>query len=150
MFRRATVRLTVSYSLIQFLLFGVFALGIYFFVTGTFDLDGVEQDGEEAVNAAEQGFALLRTALLISTGVVLFVVPLSSWWMARAALRPIETSFERQRQFVDGASHELRTPPERDPGRVGTRPRCSTDPGALSGVHDGSSRCDRTRDHPHQ
>lgn len=110
MFRRATLRLTISYSLIQLLLFGVFALGIYFFVTGTFDLDGVEQNGEEAVNAAEQGFALLRTALLISTAVVVVVVPLSSWWMARAALKPIETSFERQRQFVDGASHELRTP----------------------------------------
>lgn len=110
MFRRATLRLTISYSAIQLLLFGAFALGIYFFVTGTFDFDGVEQNGGEAVNAAEQGFALLRTALLISTVVVVFVVPLSSWWMARAALLPIETSFERQRQFVDGASHELRTP----------------------------------------
>jgi len=31
-------------------------------------------------------------------------------WLAGLALRPIRTSFERQRQFVSDASHELRTP----------------------------------------
>ena len=31
-------------------------------------------------------------------------------WLAGRALRPIRSSFERQRQFVSDASHELRTP----------------------------------------
>jgi signal transduction histidine kinase len=110
MFRRATLRLTISYSLIQLGIFGAFAFGVYFFVTGTFDFDAAEHDGEDAVIAAEQGFALLRTALLISFGILVLVVPVASWLMARAALTPIEVSYDRQRQFVDGASHEMRTP----------------------------------------
>ena len=109
-FRQATVRLTVAYTVIQLGLFAVFAIGIYIFVTGTFDFDAVEFEGEGAAVGAEQGFALLRTALVIFYACLLVVVPLSSWLMARAALKPIKASFERQQQFVDGASHEMRTP----------------------------------------
>ena len=109
-FRRATIRLTVTYTVIQLAIFAIFAIGIYTFVTGTFDFDAAESDGEGAVNAAEQGFALLRTALIIFYACLLIVIPLSSWLMARSALKPIRASFERQQQFVDGASHEMRTP----------------------------------------
>ena len=109
-FRRATIRLTVAYTVIQLAIFAIFAIGVYTFVTGTFDFDAAESDGEGAVNAAEQGFALLRTALIIFYACLLVVIPLSSWLMARSALRPIRASFERQQQFVDGASHEMRTP----------------------------------------
>ncbi|SFH34565.1 hypothetical protein SAMN05216274_103253 [Cryobacterium levicorallinum] len=38
MFRRALVRLTVTYTIVQLVLFAAFAVGIYIFVTGTFDL----------------------------------------------------------------------------------------------------------------
>jgi len=109
-FRQATIRLTVAYAVIQLSLFAVFAIGVYTFVTGTFDFDAVEFEGEGAAVGAEQGFALLRTALIIFYACLLIVVPLSSWLMARAALKPIKASFERQQQFVDGASHEMRTP----------------------------------------
>lgn len=109
-FRRATIRLTVAYTVIQLGLFAVFAIGVYTFVTGTFDFDAAESDGAGATIGAEQGFALLRTALLTFYAFLLIVIPLSSWLMARAALKPIEASFERQQQFVDGASHEMRTP----------------------------------------
>jgi signal transduction histidine kinase len=109
-FRQATIRLTVAYTVIQLGLFAVFAIGIYVFVTGTFDFDAAEHDGEGAVVAAEQGFELLRTALIIFYACLLVVIPLSSWLMAHAALKPIKASFERQQQFVDGASHEMRTP----------------------------------------
>lgn len=109
-FRRATIRLTVAYTVIQLAIFAIFAIGVYTFVTGTFDFDVAESDGEGAVNAAEQGFALLRTALIIFYACLLIVIPLSSWLMARSALKPIRASFERQQQFVDGASHEMRTP----------------------------------------
>lgn len=109
-FRRATIRLTVAYTVIQLAIFAIFAIGVYTFVTGTFDFDAAESDGEGAVNTAEQGFALLRTALIIFYACLLIVIPLSSWLMARSALKPIRASFERQQQFVDGASHEMRTP----------------------------------------
>lgn len=109
-FRRATIRLTVAYTVIQLAIFAIFAIGVYTFVTGTFDFDAAESDGEGALNAAEQGFALLRTALIIFYACLLVVIPLSSWLMARSALKPIKASFERQQQFVDGASHEMRTP----------------------------------------
>ena len=88
----------------------MFAIGISIFVTGTFDFDAAEHDGEGAVIGAEQGFELLRTALLLFYACLLVAIPLSSWLMARAALKPIKASFERQQQFVDGASHEMRTP----------------------------------------
>ena len=109
-FRRATIRLTVAYTVIQLAIFAIFAIGVYTFVTGTFDFDAAESDGEGAVNAAEQGFALLRTALIVFYACLLVVIPLFSWLMARSALKPIRVSFERQQQFVDGASHEMRTP----------------------------------------
>ena len=109
-FRRAIIRLTVAYTVIQLGLFAVFSIGIYTFVTGTFDFDAAEHAGEESVIAAEQGFALLRTGLIIFYACLLVVIPISSWLMARSALKPIKASFERQQQFVDGASHEMRTP----------------------------------------
>jgi signal transduction histidine kinase len=48
--------------------------------------------------------------LVTSYAVLFVIVPITSYLMARAALRPIRLSYERQERFVDGASHELRTP----------------------------------------
>ena len=110
MFRRATLRLTVTYTVVQLVLFGAFAIGIYAFVTGTFDFDAAESDGAGALNAAEQGFANLRTGLLILYSVLLVLIPFSSYLMARAALAPLQKSYDLQQRFVDGASHEMRSP----------------------------------------
>jgi signal transduction histidine kinase len=111
-FRRALVRLTFTYTLVQLLLFAAFAFGIYAFVTGTFDFDpeASELDGEATLNAAEQGFANLRTGLIAGYALLVVVVPLSSFVMARAALAPVRRSYELQQRFVDGVSHEFRTP----------------------------------------
>lgn len=109
-FRRAIVRLTLMYTIVQLVLFGAFALGIYAFVTGTFDFDAAQHEGEAAVTVAEQGFANLRTGLIIGYGVLVVLLPLSSYLMARAALAPIRRSYGLQQRFVDGASHEFRTP----------------------------------------
>jgi signal transduction histidine kinase len=109
-FRQATIRLTVAFTLVQLILFAAFAIALYSFVTGTFDFDAAENDGEAAVMGAEQGFALLRNGIIICYAGLLVVVPVLSWLMARAALKPVRVSFERQQQFVDGASHEMRTP----------------------------------------
>ncbi|MFC6356574.1 sensor histidine kinase [Luethyella okanaganae] len=110
MFRRALFRLTLTYTLMQLILFGIFAIGVYAFVTGTFDFDAAQHDGEASVNAAEQGFANLRTGLVVGYAILLVLLPLSSYLMARAALAPIRRSYELQQRFVDGASHELRSP----------------------------------------
>jgi signal transduction histidine kinase len=103
-------RLTIVYSAIQLVVFGALAIGIYLFVTGTFDFDAASQDGAGAVGAAELGFMHLRIALVAGFGLLCVVVPLTSYWMARAALAPLRQSYERQQQFVDDASHELRSP----------------------------------------
>ncbi len=109
-FRRATFRLTLAYTTIQLGLFAVFAIGIYSFVTGNFDFDAADSEGEGIALGAQQGFDLLRTAFVAFYAVLVVIIPLSSFLMARAALSPIKASFERQQQFVDGASHEMRTP----------------------------------------
>ncbi|TFD21382.1 cell wall metabolism sensor histidine kinase WalK [Cryobacterium sp. TMS1-13-1] len=110
MFRRALVRLTVTYTIVQLVLFAAFAVGLYIFVTGTFDFDAAESDGAGALNAAEQGFANLRTGLIVLYAVLLVLIPIASFLMARAALAPLQKSYELQQRFVDGASHEMRSP----------------------------------------
>ncbi|TFD03709.1 HAMP domain-containing histidine kinase [Cryobacterium sp. TMT1-66-1] len=110
MFRRALVRLTVTYTVVQLVLFAAFAVGIYIFVTGTFDIDATESDGAGALNAAEQGFANLRTGLIVLYAILLVLIPIASFLMARAALTPLQKSYDLQQRFVDGASHEMRSP----------------------------------------
>lgn len=109
-FRSTTIRLTILFTVVQLLLFAAFAIAVYAYVTGAFDFDAAESDGEGAMNAAEQGFANLRVGLLVAYAALLAFVPLSSYAMARLALRPLKLSYELQQQFVDGASHEMRTP----------------------------------------
>lgn len=109
-FRRALIRLTLTYTIVQLLLFGAFAIGIYTFVTGTFDFDAPEHDGEAFIASAEQGFELLRNGLLVGYAALVVVLPASSYVMARSALEPVRRSYELQQRFVDGASHEFRSP----------------------------------------
>ena len=109
-FASALRRLTIVYTGIQLVLFGALAIGIYLFVTGTFDFDTASQDGPGAVGAAELGFTHLRIALVSGFAVLCVIVPFTSYWMARAALAPLRQNYEQQQQFVDDASHELRSP----------------------------------------
>jgi signal transduction histidine kinase len=109
-FRRAIIRLTVAYALVQLLLFGAFALAIYAFVVGNFDYDVPELDGEAFIASAEQSFALLRNGLLVGYAALVVVLPVSSYLMARSALAPVRRSYELQQRFVDGVSHEFRSP----------------------------------------
>lgn len=109
-FRRAIIRLTLTYLVVQLLLFGAFAAAVYLFVVGTFDFDSAQARGSGGVDGAEQGFAALRRVLLIGYCALLLVVPVASYLMARTALGPLRRSYALQQQFVDGASHEMRTP----------------------------------------
>lgn len=109
-FRRATLKLTITYTVVQLALFAIFAVGIYSFVTGTFVFEGIRSAGEAVFDPTTQGAELLLNGLIIFYLGLVVVVPLSSWLMARAALKPVRESYEQQQQFVDGASHEMRTP----------------------------------------
>lgn len=109
-FRRAIRRLTFAYTVVQLVLFGAFALAVYFYVIGTFDFDTAEVQGEGGLAGAEQGFETLRSALVVIYAALVLIVPISSWLMARAAIAPVRRSYELQQRFVDGASHEMRTP----------------------------------------
>ncbi|MDJ0322676.1 HAMP domain-containing sensor histidine kinase [Cryobacterium sp. PH31-AA6] len=108
-FRRALIRLTLTYTVVQLLLFGGFALGIYGYVTGTFDLDSGERNST-SITTAEQGFANLRVGLIVGYSILVILLPLSSYLMARTALIPIRRSYDLQQSFVEGASHEFRSP----------------------------------------
>ena len=51
----------------------------------------------------------VATSLLVG-GAAMLVFFLLSIFLARWAVRPVETAWERQRQFITNASHELKTP----------------------------------------
>lgn len=52
---------------------------------------------------------LLNTSVLVG-GVSLFIMFFVAWWLSRIVTRPIQKTFEKQKQFVSDASHELKTP----------------------------------------
>jgi signal transduction histidine kinase len=108
--RRAVLRLTLTYTAILLALYSALAVGVYAFVTGTFDYDTVTRDGAVGASGVELGFAHLRTGLLLGFGVLVVIAPLLSYLMARHALVPVKASYEAQERFVDNASHEFRTP----------------------------------------
>lgn len=108
--RRAVLRLTLTYTAILLALYSALAVGVYAFVTGTFDYDTVTNDGAVGASGVELGFAHLRTGLLLGFGALVVIAPLLSDLMARHALVPVKASYEAQERFVDDASHEFRTP----------------------------------------
>ncbi|NMM17043.1 MAG: hypothetical protein HHJ14_07850 [Cellulomonas sp.] len=109
-FRRAVLRLTLTYTAILLTLYGAVAAGVYAFVTGTFDYDTVTSDGGVQAGGVALGFAHLRTGLLLGFGTLVVLVPILSYLMAHRALVPVEASYDAQERFVDDASHEFRTP----------------------------------------
>jgi signal transduction histidine kinase len=110
MFRRAILRLTLFFSVVQLGVFVALSIAIYFFVTATFDYDPPEGDVAVAANAAELAFAGLRNGLFIGFVALLVVVPAISYLMARRTLAPVRRAYLAQERFVDDASHEFRTP----------------------------------------
>lgn len=58
----------------------------------------------------EQVLAQLTNGLLALGALSMLLVGAASWWLAGRALRPAQSAWERQQQFIASASHELRTP----------------------------------------
>ena len=106
--RRAALRLTVAYALIQLAAYAVVAVSLYAFVTGTVDRSAV--GGAAAPETSSAGFARLRSGLLLSLPVQLVLATALGHLMARRALRPVRADLEAQQRFLDNAAHEFRTP----------------------------------------
>lgn len=107
--RRAVLRLTAVNSLVVLGILALFAFGVDRYASAAFDRDlpGLP-DGTN--DAAEVAIENLRTGMLVCFAVLLVVVPVACWLLARHSLRPVRESLETQQRFVDDASHELRTP----------------------------------------
>ncbi|NQX11790.1 hypothetical protein HQQ80_09155 [Microbacteriaceae bacterium VKM Ac-2855] len=101
--------MTITYSAIVLVLIAAFAVCVYSYVTSAFDFDAVSEVASSG-DVAEQGFATLRTALIVCYAVLLVIVPALSFVMAHRVLAPVRASYDAQQRFVDDASHEFRTP----------------------------------------
>ncbi len=79
----------------------------------------VEQIGDEAIDtnsantitiAGDVALGQLKKVLLVLNGSMLLVIPGLAWLLTERTLRPVEKTYNKQKQFVSDASHELRTP----------------------------------------
>lgn len=104
--RRATLRLTIQYSLVLLCIVALFAVGVAIYASFAFDLE-LPEASEQGIDRAN---ATLREGLIICFAVLVVIVPPISYWLARRTLRPVRENLEAQQRFVDDASHELRTP----------------------------------------
>lgn len=105
MFRRTLLVLTLQYSLLLITIFTIFSASIYLYEDHSADVIATA-----AGSSVDLGLDQLRTVLAASYAVLLVVLPVVSYVLARRAIRPVVKSFEDQQRFVDDASHELRTP----------------------------------------
>lgn len=127
MFKSARLKLTFVYCLIFFSVFWLFSAGLYVWMDRSFG-EGyiskvknqqVEQTGDVAFDdktvetvtvAGDVALGQLKRVLIILNGTMLLVVPGLAWVLTGRTLRPIEETYDKQKQFVSDASHELRTP----------------------------------------
>ncbi len=129
-FRRAAIRLTILFSAVLLLVFGIVALGVYAFVTTSFDYDAAANAGTAVVDVAEMNFDRLRTGLIVGYIGLGIVVPFLAFALVTRTLRPARRGYEAQQRFVDDASHEFRTPLSIIQGELElavSRPRTSTE-----------------------
>lgn len=126
MWKRTTLTLTLTYSLIFLTFLAIFSGGLYFWVNRSFS-DGfaqqvrgqVEQNNttelsiqqsDTASTAAEIAVNNFRDILIVFDVVAFFCVPFLAYFLTRRLLIPLKLSQEKQQQFIANASHELRTP----------------------------------------
>jgi len=124
MFRSATFKLTLWYLAIVMAISIVFSVVLYNVATAELSR-GLHHETERIF----QQFPVIQGSPLLAPGsdydsgahrillrllafniIVLFTAGLSSYWLARRTLEPIEEAHEQQKRFTADVSHELRTP----------------------------------------
>ena len=127
MFRSARFKLTIVYCLVFFSIFWLFSAGLYVWMDRSLgegyiskvQNQQVEQAGDVAFNgnsaqtvtvAGDVAQRQLKKVLIVLNVGMLVVVPVLAWLLTERTLRPIEKTYNKQKQFVSDASHELRTP----------------------------------------
>ena len=63
---------------------------------------------DERLDVGSAGRVLRMTAIIASGACILLCI--AAWFLIRMMVRPVQEAFDRQRQFVADASHELKTP----------------------------------------
>lgn len=124
MFHQARIKLTLLYSLIFLVLFWSMSLGIYLWMNRYFG-DELKRNNyirvhhersllENNVTSTEPPSDIvmdeLRNVLLLLDLVVLFGIPVITWFLTGRTLAPVQKAHEREKQFLTNASHDLRTP----------------------------------------
>jgi two-component system sensor histidine kinase CiaH len=103
-----------TFSIARLKISAIFTLGIFtvlvvfnFLVFGLFIQDQPEQLETPETEAIEER---LESVLYVADSLILIFVALMSYILAGFVLKPIEKSFNQQKNFVADAAHELRTP----------------------------------------
>ncbi len=129
MFKKALIKLTLTYSVLFLALFWIFSFGLYFWMNNSFGtgyINQVQQIQKEQTGqnegefdsqtttlvaiAGSVAFDQLKMILLVLNGVFVLIIPALSWFLAQRSLKPIRLAHEQQKQFVSDVSHELKTP----------------------------------------
>jgi len=128
MFTQTRLKLTLYYSLLFLSLLWVFSGIVYLWMGRSLGegytsqvqqrrlerLESQEEiDDEKLTIIATSGDIALEqllTIVLAINGIALIFVPAVSWYLAEENLAPIQSMYEKQKQFVSDASHELKTP----------------------------------------
>jgi signal transduction histidine kinase len=128
MYNRARFKLTVAYSVLLLFLCWALSFGLYFwfrqslgegYITQVRQLNNPSSPGSANFDVIHRSVATiagrvatveLRNILILLNGGLIFLIPISSWYLTNKTLNPINKAYEQQKQFVSDASHELRTP----------------------------------------
>ncbi len=121
-YKKATVSLTIYYTLSVVLVLVVFNLLVYFLFNSNFNesrneylehsLLGEFESNEGKYNEdwAEQVQESFTGILLTSDLIIIFLTLVLAYVLAKKTLTPLEESYKKQARFVADAAHELRTP----------------------------------------
>ena len=107
---RIVLRLAGSYLAVFLVVIGALSALAFALVAANFrNTLGPALDTPEG-NAAFAALRSVAASIVALDGALALVVGAASYWLARAAVRPLVDAREREARFAADAAHELRTP----------------------------------------